>query len=161
MNVFNILLYFRPPIPMEDLEEIFFWPINPHMPYCSVFIMQLAKMIVFGAWTSFSNFLLCNGEVSFDPANLDRQFLKVPKDPLAFMNLRPMIMLHLIIFSCHMPTSCMLVLVVACSKPRNAPQKCKSKFDWTKNYVYLVSQIAFVISWWNYPVSQVVTHSWR
>jgi hypothetical protein len=50
-----------------------------------------------------SNFLFCGGEVRFHP---DHQFFRVTEDPLALMNLGPIILLHPRSFSCHISVSC-------------------------------------------------------
>ncbi len=59
-----------------------------------------------------------------------------------------------------MPYICFMYIIslVVCSKHGDAHQKCKLEFEWSSRYA---SHMAVVISWWNYTVSQVVTHWWR
>jgi hypothetical protein len=63
-----------------------------------------------------------------------------------------------------MPHACFIYVIslVECSKHGDALQNWRPEFESTKKfYVCLVSLMALVISWWNYTVSNVVTHCWR
>jgi hypothetical protein len=85
------------PLPHRLVEV--YW--SPTMAMTSLNIHILICLI-----KKISDFRFCGGEVRFHPANLDHQFFRVTEDPLALMNLGPIILLHLRSFSCHISVSC-------------------------------------------------------